>query len=116
MSKENHPAWIPPPGSYRLSIDDVLLEMMSRTRSPRIAEDRAGNSDVLRTYGPFALARIHLDNAVFSAIDPHDEKGWVAGKIKLLEDIDTAAEILMAITGYPYQSYKISPLPRLRTY
>jgi hypothetical protein len=117
MSNKSYPAWAPPIERYRLPIDDILLELMSRKRSPTIAEHRADNSDILKIHGPFFVTRAHLHNAVFGIANMKDEKEYATENTKLLADIDKCMEILRRMGGYPYRSFHQilkSPLERFR--
>lgn len=102
MSWKRHPAWAPPAEPYRLAVDELLLELMARERSPRIAEHRSATPDDFTVYGPFHIMRVYLDNAVFQAGDDDDYDPLDQLRaLKLVDNIDQARRILSEIVGDP---------------
>jgi hypothetical protein len=106
---ERHDKWVPPPERYRLPIDDLLEELISRERSPKISE--ATIADCAASDGPFYWARSGLHFAVSGTYHPDYDREWAAGRKKLLENIDSAAKNLRLIRKRRFPNADGKPFP-----
>jgi hypothetical protein len=99
------PTWEPPPAEYRLPLDDFMIALMRRGRSPRIERGRMSGYS-LELCGPFYLARWHLNDALSNGRNPARDTAAAALASELTSDIESAAHFLGRIIQQPF--YRIA--------
>jgi hypothetical protein len=99
--------WDSPPRKYRLPIDCNIEELIQRATAPRVDRTRPDNFAALACFGPYKLAREHLECAAQSAFNPDTEELHAAQCEQITDRIDAA---IGAINGIlTVSAYEFAP-------
>lgn len=107
-------AWIIPPQTLRLDIDDVIEKLLKRNASPKISKSDNEPCVGLRLWGPFDLARSHLLNFGAWCLNPPEDEQRNLRLNSMLGEIKSARSLLekllsrdrLNFLGIPNQTFK----------